>query len=91
MTKQKEIVEQLKKLEKMKNYSQVREQSTDMMKAVIILVHHSIQEKHEGSFTFDFVGFFDLCSKQVLHISKLQRINLLITEQGTYKRKSWKL
>jgi hypothetical protein len=45
MTKQKEIVEQLKKLEKMKNYSQVREQSTDMMKAVIILVHYSIQEK----------------------------------------------
>jgi hypothetical protein len=45
MTKQKEIVKQLKKLEKMKNYSQVREQSIDMMKAVIILVHHSIQEK----------------------------------------------
>jgi hypothetical protein len=52
LTKQKEIVEQLKKLEKMKNYSQVREQSTDMMEAVIILVHHSIQEKISKKFFF---------------------------------------
>jgi hypothetical protein len=45
MTKQNEIQEQNKKLEKMKNYSQVREQSTNMMKAVIIVVQYSVPEK----------------------------------------------
>jgi hypothetical protein len=45
MTKHNEIIEQNKKLEKMKNYSQVREQSTDMMKAVIIVIHYSVPEK----------------------------------------------
>jgi hypothetical protein len=45
MTKQNEILDQTKNLKLIKNYSIVREQNTNMMKAVIVVVEYSVSEK----------------------------------------------